>query len=375
MEEGKTVRTTPRLLHTPLTISGLGLGLALATPVAAQRTLSPEGPAGGPRLIPLMMSGAAAPRVLLVDPLRYRVVASLPTGPDARGVALSPDGRFAYVTSYAWEPEPTGSGDAAPSPDGGAGAPPLRRGVTVIDLEARSVHAVFQPRDYRQLGAIAVGEGGARLWMTSEAENGVVEVDARTGEVMMLWRTGGQGATDIAVSRDGRRVFTTNSGSDDVAVIDRLTVLSRRVPTGRRPGGVAVAPAGDEVWVVNSGDHTISVFGDFDDLRELRRFPSGGEEPVRIAFHAGRREAWISHRASRTVTVAAMASGERIGEISLPGEPREILFSDDGARAYILSPASQRVYTIAVASRRLVSSSGPAATPRPQPSAGTRSPW
>lgn len=357
--------TTSKLLRAPLTV--FVLAPVLAAPVSAQPSRAPEGATAETQLIPLLTAGVATPMALLVDPLGHGVVASLPTGPDARGVALSPDGRFAYVTSYAWEPAPQASRNTGSAVEGGVGVPLLRRGVTVIDLEARRVHAVFQPRHYRQLGAVAVGEGGDRLWVTTETENGVAEVDARTGEVLMLWRTGGRGATDIAVSPDGRRVFTANSESDDVAVIDRLTVLSKRIPTGRRPGGVAVTPAGNEAWVANSGEHTISVLGNFEQPRELRRFPSGGEEPVRIAFHRARREAWISHRASRTVTVAAMASGERLAEIPLPGEPQEILFSRDGGRAYILSPKEQRVYTIAVAARRLLSSSGPASPPTPPP--------
>ena len=361
----KTVWTTSKLLRTPLAV--LVLVPCLAAPISAQPTLAPEAATAETQLIPLLTAGDATPRASLVDPLGDRVVASLPTGPDARGVALSPDGRFAYVTSYAWEPAPRASGDTGSAVDGGAGPPLLRRGVTVIDLEARRVHAVFQPRDYRQLGAVTVGQSGDRLWMTTETENGVAEVDARSGEVLMLWKTGGRGATDIAVSPNGRRVFTANAESDDVAVIDRLTVFSKRVPTGRRPAGVAVTPAGNEAWVANSGEHTISVLGGFDEPRELRRFPSGGEEPVRIAFHGVRREAWISHRASRTITVAAMASGERLAEIPLPGEPQEILFSSDGARAYVLSPKDQRVYTIEVAARRLLGSSGPAATATPPP--------
>ena len=357
--------TTSRLLRACLAV--FVLGPVLAASVAAQPTRPPEDTAAETQLIPLLNSSASTPRALLVDPLGHGVVASLPTGPDARGVAVGPDGRFAYVTSYAWEPAPQASGTVGSAVDRGTDAPLPRRGVTVIDLEARRVHAVFQPRDYRQLGAVAVGASGDRLWVTTETENGVAEVDARTGEVLMLWRTGGQGASDIAVSRDGRRVFTANSESNDVAVIDRLTVLSKRVPTGWRPGGVAVTPSGNEAWVANSGDHTISVLGNFEEPRELRRFPSGGEEPVRIAFHRARREAWISHRASRTVTVTAMSSGERIADIPVPGEPQEILFSSDGARAYVMSPKDQRVYTIEVGAHRLLSSSGPDDTPGSPP--------
>ena len=321
--------------------------------LAAQQDPLPRSETTAPGPASLVVLSSTSDEALLVDPAGGRLLARLPTGPDPRHFALSADGRFAYVTSYAWEPAPGDPATRVPSADTGQGTPAHRRGVTVIDLHARRIHSVFQPGDYRQLGAAASGEGGQLLWVASEAENGVAELDAHTGEVRMLWKTGGKGAADIAVSDDESRIFTANAGTGDVTVINRMTVVSSRIATGSRPSGLALAPSGNELWVVNSGENTISVVAGFRSPREVRKLPSGGLEPVRIVFHGTRREAWVAHRGSRTIAVLAMASGERVAEIVLPDEPRDIIFSDDGTRAYVPSPAAGQVYTIDVASRRL----------------------
>ncbi len=192
--------------------------------------------------------------------------------------------------------------------------------------------------------------------MISQAEGGVVELDAHTGEVKMLWKTGGASVDAVAVSHDARRVFVSSTESDEVTIIDRLTVVPTRVATGRRPTGLAVTPDGRELWVANSGENTISVIKGIRRPREIERFPSGGMEPVKISFHAGRNEAWISNRGSRTVTVLDVASAAQVAEISLPGEPHTVTFSNDGHHAYVSSPGGHQVFTIDVESRALIGS-------------------
>jgi len=321
-----------------LVVAGVVYSLALSPALSAQQAV-PE--AAQTRTqesgVLVVLNGPAAEAVLL-DPSQNRVLARFPTGPNPTGVALSPDGRFAYVTSYGWDPD-----------GGGGGASDA--GVTVLDLERRQVHTVFQPGDYRNLGGIVVGEGGERLWMTSQAEEGVVELDAQTGEVKMLWKTGHAVSDEVTVSHDGRRVYVSNTDSDQITIIDRITVVPSRIATGRGPTGLALSPDGRELWVANTGDNTISLIKGRRRPKETQRFPSGGVAPIRISFHEGRGEAWISHRDSRTVTILDATSHEVIGEISLDGEPHTVTFSSDGHHAYVSSPGGNRVFVVDVESR------------------------
>lgn len=318
-------------------------------------------------------------QAILVDPATRTVVARLPTGPDPREVAISPDGRFAYVTSYEWEtvaerPEleraarrglargpriEQGAAAAqweaarlARPPRGPGRSPPL---VTVLDLANRRVHAVFRPGPYRRVHGIRVGRDGARLWMTAEADSGVVELDARTGEVLMLWKTGGAKSHTLAVSPDNRRIYVANSGSDSITVIDRVTVVPRRVPAGRGPEGLALTADGSELWVTNRADHTVTILKT-SGMREIATFPSGGAEPVRIRFTPDGNEAWVTNRRGRTVSVFDVASAALLETVAVEGEPRSLAFSPEGSLAFVTLPAEGRVSVIEVATRRVVGS-------------------
>lgn len=300
----------------------------------------------------VVVSGGAA-EVLLIDPVTHRVLGRFPTGPDPRDVALSPDGRFAYVTSYGWRPPVP----VPASADGAFGAADLGsafRGVTVLDLVERRVHAVFQPDDYTSLGGIHVGRDGHRLWITSAA-GGIVEMDALTGKVTMLWQTGGGDPSTLVASPDSRRVYVANTGADQVTVVDRVTVVPTFVPTGRGPEGLTLSRDGRELWVANAGDHTLSVFSTRR-LEEIATFPSGGAAPTRLRFHPLGHEVWVSHRGSHEVTVLDVASAAVLERIPVEGEPRGLAFSDDGSVAYVSVPSRHRVVMIDVAAREIIGS-------------------
>lgn len=318
----------------------------------------PSASDGGSAGTLVVVSGGAA-EALLFDPASRRLLGRFPTGPDPREVALSPDGRYAYVTSYGWIPgiaDPEAEGEGARyGAVAGSRFGLDSQGVTVFDLVQWRVHAVFSPGRYRNLAGIRVGEDGQRLWVTAEADSGIVELDARTGEVKMLWKTGGGDPNTLTVTRDSRRIFVANTGSASVTMIDRVTVVPQRIATGRGPRGLALSNDESELWVANSGDNTVSVISTRR-LREVASFPSGGREPIRLQFHPGGHEVWISHRGSQELTVLDVASAAVLSHIPIEGEPRSIAFSDDGALAFVSVPRRHRVDLIDVATRAVIGS-------------------
>lgn len=306
----------------------------------------------------LVVVSGTADEALLIDPDSRRVLGRFPTGPDPREVAVSPDGRYAYVTSYGWVPESDGIDASADGPDASDGdmalSSPDSRGVTVLDLVQRRVHATFQPRDYLNLEAIRVAADGRRLWMTS-SQGGVVELDAFTGEVKMLWQTESAEPGTLTVTRDSRRVYVANTDADHVTMIDRVTVVPQRVRTGSRPQGLDLSNDQRELWVANSGDHTISVVNTRR-LKEEVRFPSGGTGPTRLRFNPAGNEVWVSHRGTQEVVVLDVASAAVIARIPIDGEPRSLAFSDDGKRVFVSVPSRHRVDVIDVSDREVIGS-------------------
>jgi DNA-binding beta-propeller fold protein YncE len=307
----------------------------------------------------LVVVNAHDSQAVLVDPLTQEVLARLPTGPDPREVALSPDGRYAYVTSYGrsgTDSEGTPFGDIEKDADATI---PLDStdvaGVTVLDLASRSVASAFYPGPYGRLHGIWVGRSGQRLWMTAEADSGIVELNARTGEVLMLWKTGSAASQNVVIGPQNRRIYVANGASGFITMIDRVTVVPRRVMTGPQPEGLALSPGGSELWVSDRGDNSVTILATHN-LAQIARFPSGGIDPVRLRFHPDGLEVWVLNRGSRNITVLDVAAASLLHTIELDVEPRSIAFSANGERAFVTAPRSHQVYVIDVPTRAVLSS-------------------
>jgi YVTN family beta-propeller protein len=64
----------------------------------------------------------------------------------------------------------------------------------------------------------------------------------------------------VVVSRDGSLVYTANSGSSDVTVIDTSDYeVKATVPAGPLASGADLTPDGKFLYVANSGDDTVTV--------------------------------------------------------------------------------------------------------------------
>lgn len=309
----------------------------------------------------LVVMDPTTSRALLVDPERRTVLARVPTGALAHEVAVSPDGRRAYVANYG-------------VPDGAAGTayPIPEASITVVDLETGIVLSTLRPFRtaagevlsvrYRGLHDIQVGAGGSRLYLTSEADSSVLELDAHTGEVLMQWKTGAAMSHTLATSRDARKLFIANRWSDSLTVIDRLTVTAHRIPTGREPEGLALSPSGQELWVGNRGDHTITVI-DTRRQRRLATLDAGGRDPVRLAFRPDGAEVWVANASSRELAVFDARGRELLATVPLDVAPRDLVFAPDGRRLYVTAPDAGRVLVVDARWHHVLDSFGTGGSP------------
>jgi len=135
----------------------------------------------------VVVASNAESTIVLVDPDTNRELARLPTGDGPHEVAVSPDGRFAYVA------------------DSGAGKGPGRT-ITVVDLVNRSIRTRFDLGQYTSPHDLRVSADGTRLWVACAPAKVVLEVDAGTGTVRRVWSTGLDGGWMLAPSPDGRAV-------------------------------------------------------------------------------------------------------------------------------------------------------------------------
>jgi DNA-binding beta-propeller fold protein YncE len=126
---------------------------------------------------------------------------------------------------------------------------------------------------------VALALHGERLYAAEDNADRVAVVDTRSDELIeqfhaasaagtpaALLRLGGAGTNGLAVTADGRRLYVSNGGANDVAVI-RLSEIPGAshveglVPTGWYPTAVAVQADGRQVYVVNGKSNTGPVPG------------------------------------------------------------------------------------------------------------------
>ncbi|MEK7330687.1 MAG: YncE family protein, partial [Candidatus Eisenbacteria bacterium] len=209
----------------------------------------------------------------LVDPVSLKTMAKLPTGKGPHEVAVSPDGRLAYVSNY---------GMFGVFREGERRNEPGNT-ITVLDLVGRAVKDTFDLGEYSRPHGLAVSQDGRRLWVTCEGAQAVLELDAASGAILKAWKTTQETSHMLVAARDERKLYVANIRSGSVTIIDRAAGRVASLPTGPGSEGIDVTPDGREVWVSNRADSSLSVI---DTARDtvVGKLASGGRMPIRVKF-------------------------------------------------------------------------------------------
>jgi YVTN family beta-propeller protein len=264
-----------------------------------------------------------ANELAVVDPATLEVTGRAPTGPGPHEVAVSADGKTAFVTNY--------------------GAREAGRTLSVIDLEAMKETRRVDLGDLRRPHGIVVV--GGQVYFTAEVNRAVARYDPATNRVERVIETGQEGTHMLVVAPDGRRIYTANIGSDTVSVIDLAPAQDAprvtRVSVGDAPEGIAISPDGREVWVGQNGDGGISIL-ETATIRVKETIRVGGM-PIRVQFTPDGKRVLVSNARGGEVVVVDAASRKEVKRLPVGGTPVGILVAPDGTRAFVATTAANRV--------------------------------
>lgn len=136
---------------------------------------------------------------------------------------------------------------------------------------------------------------------------------------------------DLAVAPNGRSLWVTLNGTDELAVVDlREHRVARYVATGQSPHDILFSPSG-QLWVTDwSGPvHVFRSDG------KLRRSVELGEEAHHLAFTPDGREAWITDHGVNRTFVVATRSLRVVASLAVPGAPHHVAVTADGSLAAV----------------------------------------
>src|ERR1017187_998436 len=143
----------------------------------------------------------------IIDPAAGRQIATVAEdGVTGHEVAASPDGKQAFVPIY---------GNAGVGKAGTDG-----RLLRVIDLTTRQVVNTLDFGNGVRPHCAVFGPRNGLLYVTTELDNSVTVIDPQALKVVGTIPTGQTESHMLAITRDGRRGYTSNVGPGTVSVLD-----------------------------------------------------------------------------------------------------------------------------------------------------------
>jgi YVTN family beta-propeller protein len=274
---------------------------------------------------------------MVLNGKNHELIAKLPAGLGPHEIAVSRDGRYAYVAN---------SGHGPNRPPGNS--------VTVLDLKQNTVRATWSVGDHRPHD-VAVSRDGKRLWVASAPTKAVLEIDTSTGKVTREWNTGREGGWMLVATPDDKKIYVAHLEQGGISAIDLSTGKLKHIETATGEMGFAVSPDGRELWAANFQNHTISIIDVKSDTVSAR-IESGGKQPLRVRFTPDGKKALIPIASPPQVAVFDVAGRKVIDRIKLHKPPKIIAVSPNGKKAFVSHPSDDLVSVIDVAAQKVIAS-------------------
>ena len=222
----------------PVYLSVMVAGAAIAAGTgAATNTTGPM----------LLVANQGDHTLSIVDPAAGKQIAAIPVGGvTGHEVAVSPDGKLAYVPIYG------DSGVGRPGSDGAS--------MSVIDLAARKVvrtvdfgHGV---RPHLPVYDPATG----KLYVTTELDKAITVLDPNTLKIEGKIPTGAEQSHMFVLSHDGRRAYTANVGPGTVSVLDLVAKKTLAViPVSEKVQRISISRDGGMVFTADQAKPRMAV--------------------------------------------------------------------------------------------------------------------
>tara|TARA_R110000737_G_scaffold353259_2_gene403620 strand:- start:42 stop:2213 length:2172 start_codon:yes stop_codon:yes gene_type:complete len=248
-----------------------------------------------------------------LDPVKMEVLETINIGNNPHEITISPNQRFAYLSSY------EAPGDK----------------IFVVDLMKRQQVDTIHTGEYTRIHGAAFSPEGTHAYFTAGQTGHVVEVETATNTVSRAIPTGGEISHMVYLSPDGKHLLTANISSENISVINRESgELETLIPAGKGVEGMAFTPDGKYLWALNQTGGSITVIN-WLSKTVVTEFECSGM-PVRIKFSKDGSRAYVAGwEKNGTLTVIDVASKKEIKRIPVGSYAIGVEISSDGKYAFV----------------------------------------
>ena len=302
-------------------------------------------------LMAVCVCAAAAEQILLVVlkganavayySLEGKLLGSVQVGMHPHELAVSPDGKFAYVTDNGtMRVEDTGKGGNT---------------ISIIDIAARKRVGTISTGKYRRVHGISVDARTGYLGVTAEAPDRVLHIDPRDRKVIRHFDTKGRTSHMVTLppGQSGAEfAFVSNSGMSTVSVVQLTTGQVKTIQVGDRPEGSVLSKDGKELYVCNRESASITVIDVARQaaIGEIRT----GKGPVRIGIVPDGSTLIYALMHDQKIEFADVSRRRPVTQVGVDGSPVSMTISPDGQYALAAAEEKDRVFVVSVPGRKLV---------------------
>jgi YVTN family beta-propeller protein len=289
-----------------------------------------QGPRTGRILAANQQSGSAS-----VIELATGNTTHIPVGTGPHEVAISPDGKWGFVSIY------------------GIGGQPGNQ-LAVIDMAAKKVARMIDLGRYtRPHSIVPVAGSPLKLIVSSETTRNAVVVDAEQGVVIGAVPTEAAASHMVAVQADGKRAYSANIQPGTMTALDMVAGKAvGSVEIGPRSEGLATSWDGNEVWVGSMGAGTVSVVNVA--AMKVDTVLTGFGVPYRMAVSPDKKFVVVNEAEANRATVIDGPARRPLGVVDLGGSPRGINISADSRWAFVALGPQNEVVVIDLSNRQVV---------------------
>jgi DNA-binding beta-propeller fold protein YncE len=301
--------------------------LAVTTQGGARAADAPAKTAGGL----LLVANKGDHTLGIVDPVLGKQIATVQqSGVTGHEVIASPDGKTAYVPIYG------DSGVGKPGTDG--------QTLDVIDIASRRVVKTIDFGKAQRPHCPHFG-GDGKLYVSTEITNSISVIDPATHEIVRTIATGHPESHMFALTRDGKRAYTSNVHPGTVSAIDLVS--------GKTEATIPISAYSQRIAL---------------SVDDKRAFTADQTQPRLAVIDTGTNkiEQWVALPGAAYGTaptpdgrflVMALPTVNKVGILDLktmlvmrtfdvPKAPQEVLVRPDGLVAYVSCDASHQVAEI-----------------------------
>jgi YVTN family beta-propeller protein len=283
----------------------------------------------------LLVLNKAANELAFVDPASGRIAGRVPVGQSPHEIAVSSDGRYAFVTNY--------------------GAQTPGQTLSMIDVRAMKESRRIDLGALRKPHGIWVA--GDKVYFTAENNRLIGRYDPASNQVDWLFGTGLVGTHMVAVNKDESRIFTANIGSDSVTILEKVlgpaSWNATVVPVGKGPEGNDLSPDEKHLWVANGQGGTVSIV-DVAAKKVVETIDVQTKRSNRLQFTPDGKRVFISDMGGNEVVVLDAATHKQVKRFSPGKMPEGILMQPDGSKVYVACAGEDMVAVIDPATLEVV---------------------